>query len=72
MLLVFNVIISMKKHICPVCGNASGCGTFRCPGCVGEKWVHPKCGGYLAVEVQLAAKKGDQGELRCNNWVLIN
>ena len=50
---------------CPVCDCATGCGTFLCMVCAW--WVHPKCGGYTAVQVQNAGKTDAKNSLVCNN-----
>lgn len=48
---------------CPVCEKSAARGAFLCTGCVPEKWVHIKCGGYTYSEL----KQLEMDELRCNN-----
>ena len=40
------------RHLCPVCSNVAGRGTFLCLGCSPSRWIHYECGDYSSTEVK--------------------
>ena len=53
------------RHLCPVCSNVAGRGTFLCLGCSPARWVHNECGDYSSTEVKTISDKGEEDSLRC-------
>merc|ERR1712150_61023 len=55
------------RHLCPVCSNVAGRGTFLCLGCSPSRWIHNECGDYSSTEVKCVSDRGEEDSLRCRN-----